>query len=39
VPDTPLSLADLEGMRAALDQAAHAARIGEMPVGAVIVRG
>jgi tRNA(adenine34) deaminase len=38
VPDTPLSEADLQGMRAALEMAAQAARTGEMPVGAVVVQ-
>jgi tRNA(adenine34) deaminase len=38
VPDTPLSEADLQGMRAALEIAAQAARTGEMPVGAVVVQ-
>lgn len=35
-PPTP---ADLDGMAAALEQAERAVRLGEVPVGAVVVRG
>lgn len=38
MPDTPVSEADLDGMRAALAQAARGAGANEMPVGAVVLR-
>lgn len=38
MPDRPLSAADAEGMRRALELARTAASAGEVPVGAVVMR-